>query len=209
MPHDDFEIEPVRGLPETPPEGEHILWQGAPEVLPLARRAMALRWVVGYFAFLTIWRGLAVGLDLGLTPGLWAASWYLVLGLSLCAIILASAWAFARTTVYTITTQRVAMRVGAALNITLNIPFRWIAKADLSLGPDGNGSIHLDLKGDTRFGYLTLWPHVRPWVLSRTQPTLRCIPDAARVAAILGQAAEARVDQITCEVPVPHAVAAE
>ncbi|MEO0720506.1 MAG: PH domain-containing protein, partial [Pseudomonadota bacterium] len=28
MPHDDFEIEPVSGLPEAPPEGEHILWQG-------------------------------------------------------------------------------------------------------------------------------------------------------------------------------------
>jgi hypothetical protein len=28
--HDDFQTEPVRGLPENLPEGEHILWQGHP-----------------------------------------------------------------------------------------------------------------------------------------------------------------------------------
>jgi hypothetical protein len=30
MPHDDFAFEPVKGLPELPPEGEHLLWQGRP-----------------------------------------------------------------------------------------------------------------------------------------------------------------------------------
>ena len=33
MPHDDFQIEPVPGLPERPPEGERILWQGRPNRL--------------------------------------------------------------------------------------------------------------------------------------------------------------------------------
>ncbi len=210
MPHDDFEIEPVRGLPEALPEGEHILWQGAPGVWELAKRSMAVHWVIGYFAILAVWRGLAVGADLGLEAGMWAASWYGVLGLILVAIIMVSAWAFARTTVYTITTHRVAMRVGAALNITLNLPFRWIAKADLALARNGTGSIHLDLKGDTRFSYLVLWPHVRPWVMSRTQPTLRAIPNAREVAQILGGAAETRVAEITSEFePEPVPVAAE
>lgn len=31
MPKDDVQVEPIRGLPELPPEGEHILWQGAPD----------------------------------------------------------------------------------------------------------------------------------------------------------------------------------
>ncbi|MEO1362599.1 MAG: PH domain-containing protein, partial [Pseudomonadota bacterium] len=39
MPHDDFEIEPVAGLPEAPPEGEQILWQGRPDTWALARES--------------------------------------------------------------------------------------------------------------------------------------------------------------------------
>lgn len=35
--HDDFAVEPIPGLPELPPEGEHILWQGAPCWHALAR----------------------------------------------------------------------------------------------------------------------------------------------------------------------------
>ena len=49
--------------------------------------------------------------------------------------------------------------------------------------------------GDTRLSYLVCWPHVRPWHMSRTQPALRCIPDAARVAQMLSEAAETRVSQ--------------
>ena len=28
--HDDFDFEPVRGLPQVLPKGERMLWQGAP-----------------------------------------------------------------------------------------------------------------------------------------------------------------------------------
>jgi hypothetical protein len=37
MEHDDFAVEPVRGLPEKPPAGEIILWQGRPDTIALAR----------------------------------------------------------------------------------------------------------------------------------------------------------------------------
>ena len=30
MSHDDFAAEPINGLPELPPRGEVILWQGRP-----------------------------------------------------------------------------------------------------------------------------------------------------------------------------------
>ena len=40
MSHDDFKFEPVRGLPEALPEGEHILWQGSPVPGRLARDAV-------------------------------------------------------------------------------------------------------------------------------------------------------------------------
>jgi hypothetical protein len=50
MSHDDFATEPVEGLPERPPEGESILWQGRPQAWALARESLAIRWVAGYFA---------------------------------------------------------------------------------------------------------------------------------------------------------------
>ncbi len=37
MHHDDFEAEPIKGLPEMPPEGEVILWQGQPNWWPSAK----------------------------------------------------------------------------------------------------------------------------------------------------------------------------
>ena len=35
---------------------------------------------------------------------------------------------------------------------------------------------------------LHLWPHARPWRVSRPEPMLRCVPDAAGVAQLLSQA---------------------
>ena len=39
MSHDDFAIEPIPGLPERPPQGEEILWQGRPNWWALAKSA--------------------------------------------------------------------------------------------------------------------------------------------------------------------------
>ena len=87
------------------------------------------------------------------------------------------------------------MRIGAALTITLNLPYTWIGAASLDLRKGGTGTITLSLLGDTRLSYINTWPHVRPWRLSKTEPALRCIPDAARVAQILSEAAETRLSE--------------
>jgi hypothetical protein len=39
-----------------------------------------------------------------------------------------------------------------------------------------------------RIALLHLWPHARPWRVSRPEPMLRCVPDAAAVARLLTQA---------------------
>ena len=85
------------------------------------------------------------------------------------------------------------MRIGAALTVTLNLPFSQIARADLNTRRDGTGTIALDLLGDTRLSYLVCWPHVRPWHIRRTQPALRCIPKAKEIANLLSEAAEAHI----------------
>lgn len=193
--HDDFAFEPVPGLPERPPAGETVLWQGRPETLALAREALGLTWVAGYFVLLALWRVGSSAADMPLLSALPLAIPFLVLGLVCCLVLLAIAWAQARTTVYTITTARVAMRIGAALSVTLNLPHRQILSAGLDLRRSGTGTIALTLPPETRLSYLVCWPHVRPWRMRHTEPALRCIPEAARVARILAEAAEARQSQ--------------
>jgi hypothetical protein len=202
---DDFGDEPIRGLPETPPAGERILWQGAPAAWPLARHALAVGWIGAYFGALALWRGAAVGAADGALAGLGAASWYVAIGALATGVLAAMAWAMARATVYTLTTERAVMRIGAALRITINVPYRWIESADLRMLADGTGSVELTLKGDTRLSYLALWPHVKPWTLGRARPALRCLRDAREAAAILGAAAAARVAEIAPAADLPAA----
>ncbi|MCH2093883.1 MAG: PH domain-containing protein [Rhodobacteraceae bacterium] len=193
---DDFHVEPVRGLPERPPEGEKILWQGAPNSWALAREALSLYWVAGYFVLLAAWRG-GVTWDRSesVAMGLKATVPYLVMGIVACAVLALIALVLAKTTVYTITNRRVAMRIGAALTVTLNVPYTMLGSADLRMRRDGTGTIALDLMGTTRLSYLVCWPHVRPWHMSPTQPALRAIPDAKAVSAILAEAARTRIEE--------------
>lgn len=189
-PHEhEHEFEPVRGLPEALPAGEHILWQGAPDWRALAVRAFHLRKLAVYFAGLLALRALLVVGDGGsgadalrslLLPGPLA-----LIGLGLVAVL---AWLSARTTAYTVTNRRVVMRVGIVLTLTFNLPYRRIASAAFSAAPGQSGDIALTLSGRDRIAWMHLWPHARPWQLARPQPMLRCVPEGHAVATLLAQA---------------------
>lgn len=180
---------PPRGLPEPLPAGEHILWQGAPKAAALARRALGTRAVALYFAVASVFVA-AFGLSGGKSAGALALS--LVQTGVACLIVLALIRGFAalveRTTVYTITNRRIVMRIGVALPVTLNLPFASIEGAGLRTYGDGTGDLPLQLDGNGRVGFVHLWPHARPWRIARPEPMLRCVPDAAQVAAILARA---------------------
>jgi hypothetical protein len=206
---DDIQVEAVNGLPEKPPAGERILWQGRPATWALARDSLSLYWVAGYFALLAVWRVGVSSADMGLGAALPLSLPFLILGALACGLILAISWVQARGTVYTVTTARIAMRVGAALTVTVNLPFTRIASADLDLRRDGTGTIALTTVGETRLSYLVLWPHVRPWRMKHTQPALRSIPDAERVAGIIAEAAETRINQPAIAPRPAHPMAAE
>ncbi len=190
---DDFNFEPIRGLPEMLPADEHILWQGSPAPFALAREALGLYWVAGYFLLLAVWRVGVSSIDFPMAVALTHAVPFLVIGAVACAILYVVAWVQARATVYTLTNKRVALRIGAALTMTLNLPYVWIGNANLRTTRSGHGTIAFELIGDTRLSYVMTWPHVRPWYMARTQPALRAIPDAAAVAQIFAEAAETRV----------------
>ena len=110
MPHDDFAFEPVKGLPEEPPKGEEILWQGRPDWWALALESLSLKWVMGYFVLLAAWR-LVAALDLmPFSQAVAISTPFIVMGLIVCALLALIAWVQARATVYTITNRRVVMR---------------------------------------------------------------------------------------------------
>lgn len=191
--HDDFATEPVPGLPGHLPPGEVVLWQGRPDAWRLAREAFALDWFAAYWVALVLWRAGVAWSEGGAAQAVAVGLPYAGLGILGAGVIWVLARAQARATLYTITSQRVAMRIGAALTLTLNLPFPQIEGAALDLRRGGTGTIALRLVPGARIAALTLWPHMRPWRLGRPEPALRCIPDAARVAGILAEVAETRL----------------
>ncbi|MDX2264185.1 MAG: photosynthetic complex putative assembly protein PuhB [Hyphomicrobiales bacterium] len=183
--------ETPRGLPGPLPAGETLLWQGAPAWRSLARRAFLARAVAIYFALLAGLR-LFGGALYGESPteALAAAGSLAAWGAAGVGVLCLMAFAIGRTTVYTITSRRVVLRIGVALPKTVNLPFAVIAEAALKTYPDGTGDIPLTLS-EGRAPYLHLWPHAKPWRFSSPEPMLRCTPDAARVAGILSAALKA------------------
>ncbi|MGL4398140.1 MAG: photosynthetic complex putative assembly protein PuhB [Hyphomicrobium sp.] len=182
----EYEVEPVPGLPEMLPEGEHFIWQGSPDANGVAWRVMHVNAVAIYFLLLataplamTLAGGGTIADAFGPTARVIVAG---VLALALLALI---ARLIARTTIYTITNKRVVMRYGVALPMTLNIPFNEISGVDRKDYADGTSDIALSTSGPLRLSYLHLWPHARGWHLEKAQPTLRSVPKGDEVAASL------------------------
>ncbi len=196
MSHDDFAAEPINGLPELPPRGEVILWQGRPNWFRLTVESLNLWWVVAYFAVLTTWRFITVIDVLSFERAIIMTLPFVIMTLIVVLLLMLVGFIQARATVYTITNRRVAMRIGAALTVTLNIPYTQIENAAVSVGKVGCGNIALETKGASKFSYLVLWPHIRSWKISKPEPTLRAIPDVQSVAQILAKAAKARIVEV-------------
>ncbi len=199
----DCDFEPIRGLPGHLPKGETLLWQGEPHVWTMALRVFKVRQVAIYFGLLAAYRlGSTVHDGASLPSAAVAALPLLGLGLAAVLILAGLAFLVCRTTVYSITSRRVVMRVGVALPITFNLPFTVIGSATLKLDRNGVGTIPLALTASNRLAYLVLWPHARPWRLARTEPALRFVPEAAKVAQVLAQAASAALPE-TVQVGLP------
>ena len=182
-------LEPIPGLPEALPEGEVLLWQGAPAWTEIAQRVFLIRWVMGYFLLLAGWDLLSASLQGGsMVTAIGAAAVLLLVGSIGIGILALLAMAVARTSVYSITSRRLVLRVGVALPITINIPFAAIAGAALRNRKDGHGDIVMELLPSHRISWIALWPHCAGWSFGRPKPMLRGVANAASVARILGEA---------------------
>lgn len=185
----EHDSEPQFGLPEALPADERLIWQGSPDWRTLAVRRFHIRKLAGYFAIMLAAR-MATLLSDGASMEAALRGTLPMLALSVVAVGLVTliAWLTSRTTVYTLTDKRVVMRIGIVLTISLNLPLARLEAADLKSHDGSTGDIALRLHAPARIAYLHLWPHARPWRLSRPEPTLLCVVAAPAVASALTEA---------------------
>ena len=200
------------GLPDHLPEGERLIWQGRPEWKSLAINAFHIRKVAIYFSALIFAQGAwKLGHGSSIAEALQSVPLMAGLGLAACAILLGFAYASARTTHYTITNKRALMKVGIALPAIINLPLRQIDGASFAETGKGCGTICFKTGGTTRLAYLLLWPHAKPWNMTKTQPAFRDIANveavASRLAITLG--GQMPMAQNQFEMPHGHLIAAE
>ncbi len=186
LPANAFDAPP--GLPAPLPPGEHILWQGRPCGFGIAFRALHLRPVGLWFVGLALWAAIPPALAGRGIEAVTLALPTLAIGTGAVLLLGLLGWLSARTTTYTITNRRVVMRVGIALPMTLNLPLGLVEAADCRVYPDGSADLPLRLASGNRVAYLHLWPHARPWRVTRPEPMLRSIPRGGEVAQILARA---------------------
>lgn len=185
----EHEFEAAPGLPEALPPGERVLWQGAPDWRSLAINAFHVRKVAVYFAAI-----LALRATLQFADGL-SASDVLVgllqitpLAIFALACLGFLAWLTSKTALYTITNQRVVMRIGIVLTITFNLPFKSIDSVSLRQISENNADICLAVTRRDHIAYAHLWPHARPWRFTHPEPMLRSVSKGVEVAQLLASA---------------------
>lgn len=191
---DTFEIERALDLPGPLPEGEHILWMDSPDWKSLAVRVFHLKALSIYFVLiLAAHAAWLVAEGAHWTAALSSTARLLPLAAFALAGFLLLGWLIAKSTVYAITNRRVLMRIGVALSITVELPFKMIQSADIRVFANGTGDLPLHLMGEDRIAIIHLWPHALPWSLKDTVPMLRSVPEAARVARVFGEALRAQL----------------
>src|SRR6056297_960308 len=107
----EYEIEPVKGLPEELPAGEYMTWQGAPEWWSMARRTFRVQQFGIYFAALiAIHQVFHYSSGGDIAGGMASLAWQGALGLVTLGILGGFAWLYSRSTVYTRTNRRIVLR---------------------------------------------------------------------------------------------------
>jgi hypothetical protein len=175
-------------LPEDIPQGERILWHGRPRWTNLFRRAYRADFVAGYFALLTAWNVFDAAVENGAAAAALAGLRTIAIALGALALLALLAFASARTALFVVTSRRVVLKIGVALQVFYNLPFTQIKAATLRVENDGGGDVMLSLAPSQRIGYLHLWPFARPFRFTHPEPTLRGLADARQVGEILGRA---------------------
>lgn len=178
----------IRGVPHALPEGEHILWQGAPEAGAIATHVFHWRLFLAYFAVMTtVW---VTSSALPFSSPAFLAGLGVRVGLSalVMAIVFVLSRVVARTSWYAITSQRLVLRLGMVFEMSINIPFTILDSAGVGVFKDGTGQVVLTLTKPNRLAYIALWPHCRVFSINQPQPVLRGLREPQRIGTLLAQA---------------------
>ncbi len=179
----------IKGLPDQPPDGEEVVWQGEPKWGALATRLFRVRLVLAYFVLLT---GFTALISEAAGPELLATLvWQFSLAILATSILIGLAWLYATTTVYTVTDKRLVLEFGVAFTMSLNIPWDLVESAANKTFSDGTADVVIKLLPGNNVSYVTLWPFARPWHFMKVQPMLRGVKDpnvlAEAVAKIIDE----------------------
>ncbi|MBS58358.1 MAG: photosynthetic complex assembly protein [Alteromonadaceae bacterium] len=140
----EYEDEPVEGLPEHLPEGETMVWQGRPTAAAMGKRVFFIRHLTLYFGLLiaghTVYR-LMEGVSAAQVMG--TLVWQSGLAATVLVLLTWLARAYAKSILYTLTSERLVIRSGVALPMMANIPIEQITAADMRVYRDGTGDILL------------------------------------------------------------------
>ncbi len=188
----EHDYEEAPGLPEALPSGERLLWQGGVDFRAFLKGSFHVVELSAYFGILLVLHfGFAVQQGTPLLEATASTAGYVLLAAVALGLVTGYAWWVSKTTVYTVSSERIVIRTGIAMPISMNLPFNRIESADLRLRGDGSGDIAIVTERDSRVSWLLLWPMVKPWRLVRVQPMLRGLLDAEAVARTLGDALQA------------------
>jgi hypothetical protein len=184
--------EPVPGLPARLPQGEHIVWQGAPVASIVLRRLLRARLVGIAFAAMAAW-SVALGVNAGEGAALLGARLlYAAAGAAMVLGLMALyARLVARTSLYTITNKRIVMRIGIAISASFNLPYAQISEAGFRSAEDGSGDIALGLAKGHGLSSAVFFPHQKGGIWRALEPQLICLADVRAVAALLAKEMQA------------------
>jgi len=186
---DSGDFNGIKGLPESPPDGEEIIWQGEPKWGALSTRLFRVRKVLVYFGLLA---GFSAFISEAAGPEILATLvWQVSLAGLASLILIGLAWLYATTTVYTVTDKRLVLEFGVAFTMSLNIPWDLVESAAAKTFSDGTADVVISLQQGNAISYVTLWPFARPWCFLKVQPMLRGVADHAdlvrRIAEIVDE----------------------
>ena len=181
--------------------GEVLVWSGKPHWRTLATRVFHIGAVSMYLSALVFANALAARMQhLSAMDTLHGVAPVLALLAGGVAFVAFLAWATGRTTLYSVTNQRVVMQYGVAIEATLSLPMRLIRSVAVS--DKAIGDVLITMKPGNKISLARLWPHARPWRITQPEPMLRALPGVAPVAALIARAV-AEAQSIEWQVPAP------
>jgi membrane protein YdbS with pleckstrin-like domain len=159
------------------PDGERVLWTGAPDRRALARWFLRERWIM-LFVLISFAIGAADALQHtdGAVPRLLGvATLSAVLALVAIVSVRVLAWQIARSSKYVITDRRVYFNIGIVMRADANIPYTSVETIDLRRRPDGSADLMVTLRDEQEIPWLLLFPHMTWRGHRRGRPTFRAL----------------------------------